>query len=718
MVALLAVLVGSGPTAAAPSSAETRESYIVVFRDFLGDGLLTDELQRAEGFTTTFRYTAALNGFAALLTATQAAHLAQHPLVAIVSRDQTVHAVGPEPLSVAEIPTGVRRMEAATDTAAATASTTAVAVIDTGVDLTHPDLKVRHGTNCVSPGSSSDDDNGHGSHVGGSIAALNDSAGVVGVAPGTTLYSVKVLSSTGSGTWSQVICGIDWVTANADELGIRVANLSLGGSGTTNYSCGESALHKAICNSTAAGITYVVAAGNSGGDLYYQVPGNYPEVLTVTAMSDSDGRPGAVGGSPTCRSGELDDSYASFSNYADIRYPADVAHTIAGPGVCIRSTWKDGGYAVISGTSMATPHVAALVALCIGSALGPGACAGRTPAQIISQMRSEAEAYSSANAGYGFWGDPLRRVNNRYYGYLVSAKAYVPTAPDETSPVIGDLTATDMTTSGATISWTTDEPADSLVEYRAASEADFRTTPVSDTGGVTAHSVTLSGLEPETAYEYRVTSVDAAGNSATSGVQTFTTAPVDLTAPAITAEPSAGSITASGATISWTTDEVSDSQVGYGTASGSYTWTAASQTGVTSHSVALSGLTASTVYYYVARSTDAAGNAVTSAERTFTTAASTDTTAPSISDVRVRDRTSTSARITWTTNEPADSQVQYGRTTSYGSWSPLDTLLVTSHSITLTGLEPDRRYYFRVWSRDAAGNISHSSRYSFRTRDD
>ena len=146
------------------------------------------------------------------------------------------------------------------------------------------------------------------------------------------------------------------------------------------------------------------------------MPAANPEDLTVTTASDSDGRPGATGANPACATNERDDRYASFSNYA--LTAAGRAHTIAGPGVCIRSTWPGGGHNTISGTSMATPHVAGAVALCLNDGGASGPCAGLTPAQVVQKLRSDAEAHAKAEACDGFTGDPLHPVGSAYFGHL------------------------------------------------------------------------------------------------------------------------------------------------------------------------------------------------------------------------------------------------------------------------------------------------------------
>ena len=186
----------------------------------------------------------------------------------------------------------------------------------------------------------------------GTMAAIDNGGGVVGVAPGARLYAVKVLDRRGSGSLSDVIAGIDWVTARADV--IDVANMSFG------CECSSSAMDTAIANSVTAGITYSVSAGNSNKDTATFSPANHPDVITVSALADSDGAPGGTGGA-TCN-GDTDDTLADFSNWGpDIE--------ITAPGDCILSTYKDGGCAIISGTSMSAPHVGGAAALLAASGM-------------------------------------------------------------------------------------------------------------------------------------------------------------------------------------------------------------------------------------------------------------------------------------------------------------------------------------------------------------
>jgi subtilisin len=168
-------------------------------------------------------------------------------------------------------------------------------------------------------------------------------------------------------------------------------------------------------------VTYIVAAGNDSTDFQNSFPATYSEVLTATAIDDTDGQPGGLTPpSPAvCATHQGDDVPAFFSNFATL--PADQAHTIAAPGVCDQSTYKGDIYGVSSGTSFASPVVAGTVALCIAS----GPCAGLTPAQIVAKIVSDATAYNTGNPGYGFTGDPQHSPDpNKYYGYLIRASLY------------------------------------------------------------------------------------------------------------------------------------------------------------------------------------------------------------------------------------------------------------------------------------------------------
>jgi subtilisin family serine protease len=362
--------------------------YIVSLRPLAGDaGLFASLQQRLLGLTVTDTYRHAVHGFAATMTPAVRNRLAANPLVAAIEPDRTFHA------TAQYIPNGVTRVHA---DVSKTASIDAVdpprikvnvAVLDTGVDTAHPDLNVAGGFSCTKK-RSYDDHYGHGTHAAGIIGALDDRTGVVGVAPGASIYGVKVLDDDANGTTRELLCGIDWVTSTRTDddpkNDIDVANLSLGGVGTDDGHCGESdddILHQAICKSVAAGVTYVVAAGNDGQDASNLIPAAYNEVITVSALADSDGRPGGKGASPSCRSDE-DDTLANFSNYGS-------AVDIAAPGVCIFSTMPkdattgDGsGYGTLPGTSFAAPHVAGAAALWISK--HPGAAPAEVRSALIS----------------------------------------------------------------------------------------------------------------------------------------------------------------------------------------------------------------------------------------------------------------------------------------------------------------------------------------------
>jgi subtilisin family serine protease len=419
-----------------PASPAADGRWIVVYERGSVDSVdrETDARERRRGFRSRVRFKRAIEGFAARLTAEQVRALRADPDVEAVVPDQIVHAFAKQSLAPGEPvpPTGVRRIGLGGQDWVRGPSDVGVAVLDTGVDLQHPDLDVADGKDCVNAGTSADDDNGHGTHVAGTVGARNNGAGVTGVAPGTRIHAVKVLDSTGEGLESMLLCGIDWTIANATSLSIRVINLSLGETNQHNRNCGHvdpdpastlvDPLHDAICRATAAGLLSVVAAGNDAWNISqpdYDVPASYPEVLTVAAMTDADGAPGRLG--TPCEDG-VDDTRARYSNFT-LSDAQEAGHMVAAPGSCITSTWPldkpGGGYATHSGTSMATPHAAGLAALCIGEAGSPGPCAGMTPAQIVQRLRADAEGFRRTRPASGFEGDPLEPLGTQYFGFLV-----------------------------------------------------------------------------------------------------------------------------------------------------------------------------------------------------------------------------------------------------------------------------------------------------------
>ena len=414
LVSLLLALLLAAPAAGASSAAVGR--YIVVLRDNADSAAVAQDHAARFGASVNHVYRFALRGYAASIPDARLAAVRADSRVAFVSADREVHAIAQS------LPTGIDRIDGdlssqLSGNGSGSVSGLAVAVIDTGSGP-HTDLNIAGGVNCSNGRPTNfSDGNGHGTHVAGTIGAKDDGNGVVGVAPGVPIYSVRVLNNQGSGSWSSVACGIDWVTANATSKNIKVANMSLGGAGIDDGNCGNSnndALHRAICNSVAAGVTYVVAAGNDNANLAGFVPAAYNEVLAVTAEADFNGQPGG-GAAATCRT-DVDETAADFSNFTTIG-SSDVGHTIAAPGVCILSTWKGGGYNTISGTSMASPHVAGTAALCLSTAK----CSGMTPAQVRTKLRGDAAAQP---ASYGFTGDPNSPNGNRYYGHLVFAGGY------------------------------------------------------------------------------------------------------------------------------------------------------------------------------------------------------------------------------------------------------------------------------------------------------
>ena len=400
----LTAIVATLALVAIPDTTLARElkRYIVTLKEGAKGRPFAARAALESGGNVGYVYENVLNGFSIEIPAQAVRALKGHPLVESIERDLKQQVVSQS------VPEGITRSFAEANENLAIGQATDrrvdvdVAVLDTGIDVDHPDLNVVGGADCLQTSGngprwrresfcdasmSGDDDESHGTHVAGTIAALDNGIGVVGVAPGARLWAVKVLDSTGSGYTSGIIAGIDWVVAQGD---IEVMNLSLGGSGVST------AYQTAIDNAVASNVVVVVAAGNSTADSADYSPAFVPSAITVSALADFDGLEGGLG-TATCRS-DIDDTLADFSNYGS---PVD----LAAPGVCILSTYplERGSYATISGTSMAAPHVAGAAALL--------ASTGMTAAQIDDYLKATGNYNYVEDSGDGIK-EPLLDVRS------------------------------------------------------------------------------------------------------------------------------------------------------------------------------------------------------------------------------------------------------------------------------------------------------------------
>jgi subtilisin family serine protease len=356
-------------TAAAPISNKADRPdpagrYIVMLRSDADAAAVLARHAAKDKIKADRRYGSALRGFSARLTGPQ-----RRALLA----DQSVLAVVPdEVIEVTQtIPTGVSRVGGRSNSIAAidgidTRVDADVAIIDTGIAF-HPDLNVAGGYNCsTSDRTAWRDVEAHGTHVAGTVAALDNGFGVVGVAPGARLWAVKILNDSGYGLLSWYVCGLDWVLAQRDPADssrplIEAVNMSVTKTGSDDGHCGainHDPLHAAICRVVGAGITVVAAAANDSGSASRRVPAAYNEVITTSALADTDGKAGGLGGHACFSWGtyDADDTFANFSNYG-----SDV--DLIAPGKCILSTRPGSTYGLSSGTSMAAPAVTGAVAL-------------------------------------------------------------------------------------------------------------------------------------------------------------------------------------------------------------------------------------------------------------------------------------------------------------------------------------------------------------------
>lgn len=340
--------------ATADTSPATAGQYVIVLKSTSDPSSIAARYARDHGAQPGFTYHHALKGFSAYLPAGAVRALRKDPAVAYVEPDAVAH------ITAQETANGVKRIFAPDNASLKVGDgvdervDADVAVLDTGIDHNHADLNVVRRVSCVNTSTCTDnagvDDNGHGSNVAGIVGEIDNTIGFVGVAPGVRLWAIKVLNSSGSGNASGIVAGLDWVTARKAD--IEVVNMSLGFNGTVQ------SVNDAVNRAIAAGVVVVVSAGNNNSNVSGQSPANVADAITVSSLSDSDGRPGGTGGGfGWCNSSNtnVDDTKSNFSNWG-------AGVDIAAPGDCIRSAYRDGGYSNYSGTSQAAPHVAGAAA--------------------------------------------------------------------------------------------------------------------------------------------------------------------------------------------------------------------------------------------------------------------------------------------------------------------------------------------------------------------
>jgi len=422
------LLFGAGPLLAEV----VPNRYIVQFEPTVRTADIESRVARAERQTGGFRghiYRRALRGFTITLPPNvPIERLGQLPGVRLIEPDMKMV------LAAQAIPNGVQRINAhrcpiANINGIDQRLDVDVAVIDTGIQPDHPDLNVAGGRRFYSgyrglnlrqfQDDQYHDNDGHGTHVAGIIGALDNHIGVVGVAPGVRLWALRVFNDDDDSYLSDVVAAIDWMIDNLDT--VSVVNISLSGTGY------HDALHTAIQNAVAQGIVVVAAAGNDAKDIYGAdgifgtnddvVPAAYPEVAAISALYDTNGKPGGS------TSNLNDDSFAvSFSNFSGSVVPYNPVHSpgaaidLMMPGVSIRSTSLNSGYATKSGTSMAAPHAAGLAALYIAV---NGRATNAAGVYAIRQALIDSASAQTSPRGLSRFNDP--DANPEPIGYIIPA---------------------------------------------------------------------------------------------------------------------------------------------------------------------------------------------------------------------------------------------------------------------------------------------------------
>jgi len=498
-------------------------------------------------------------------------------------------------------------------------------IIDTGVLSSHADFSGRavSGWDFVDNDNDASDCHGHGTHVAGTVAGST-----WGVAKNASVTAIRVLGCSGSGSNSGVIGGVDWVASNAVQP--AVANMSLGG--------GDSAILDAAVNRAIdAGVTFVVAAGNSNINACSGSPNKVPAAITVASSTNTDSR-------------------SSFSNWGS-------CVDIFAPGSNITSTWSNGGINTISGTSMASPHVAGAAALFLQ------AYPDSTPAEVAAGLVGFAIEDKISNPN----GSPNLLLNVEF-----DQDTVLPAPPS--APLPENITF--------------EVSSDEMVKY---------------------HLLTLAGLDSNTIYQCSVYSSDIDRNTVTAALRGTTSEIPDVVSPSCVSDTQVDPFVDS-ALISWQSDELVTATINY-RQTGATEWIQESTLSLAKlDSLLLNGLLAETSYEQQVTLVDPSGN------RTECPAGNFETLAPEAIPVAtfkiqpvISDIGDFSAVVSWQTEQPSSANVRYGKVKTSLDLNQPDDLLLSSHRVDLQNLESNTVYYVQVDAFNILGQTTSSEIVNFTT---